>query len=195
MTAALEGGEESAARPGRILPTEKDVVPIVQEAGWATGPDWAGGKSRPTRIRSPDRQAVARRYTDCPSRTRVHKVVINFQVVWNGQVWRHCRTNFMRLSQFAVPLQAKYPELNFQQSLSGSFGKILNCWQCSCERHEHKFGNFIFVKSHSTYPFVEVEVVDDEAALNDDYWLWSVLEEIDATSLLLTWRSRHSSFT
>ena len=35
----------------------KDPVPIVQEAGWAPGPVWTDGKSRPTRIRSPDRQA------------------------------------------------------------------------------------------------------------------------------------------
>ena len=32
----------------------KDPVPIVQEAGWASGPVWTGGKSRLTGIRSPD---------------------------------------------------------------------------------------------------------------------------------------------
>ena len=35
----------------------KDPVPIVQEAGWATGPVWKVGKSRPTGIRSPARPA------------------------------------------------------------------------------------------------------------------------------------------
>ena len=35
----------------------KDSVPIVYEAGWASGPVWTGGKSRPTEIRSPDRPA------------------------------------------------------------------------------------------------------------------------------------------
>ena len=49
MTAALEGGEWSAARPGRTLPPAEDPVPIVQEAGWAPGPVWTGGKSRPHR--------------------------------------------------------------------------------------------------------------------------------------------------
>jgi len=49
MTAALEGGEWSAARPGRTLPIEKDPVPIVQEAGWVPGPVWTGGKSCPHR--------------------------------------------------------------------------------------------------------------------------------------------------
>ena len=45
MTAALERGEWSAARPGRTSPG-KDPVPIVQEAVWAPGPVWKGEKSR-----------------------------------------------------------------------------------------------------------------------------------------------------
>ena len=35
----------AASTPG------KDPVPIVQEAGWASGPVWTGGKSRPHRER------------------------------------------------------------------------------------------------------------------------------------------------
>ena len=35
----------------------KDTVPILQEAGWATGPVWTGGKSRPHRDSIPDRPA------------------------------------------------------------------------------------------------------------------------------------------
>jgi len=57
MTAALEGGEWSAARPSRTLPPGKDPVPIVQEAGWAPGPVWTGGKSRPHADSNPDRPA------------------------------------------------------------------------------------------------------------------------------------------
>ena len=57
MTAALEGGEWSAARPGRTLPPGKDPVPILQEAGWAPGPVLTGGKSRPHRDSIPDRPA------------------------------------------------------------------------------------------------------------------------------------------
>ena len=52
MTAALEGGEWSAAHPGHTLTPGKDPVPILQEAGWAPGLVWNGGKSRP-----PDRPA------------------------------------------------------------------------------------------------------------------------------------------
>ena len=35
----------------------KDPVPILQEAGWAPGPIWTGGKSRPHRDSIPDRPA------------------------------------------------------------------------------------------------------------------------------------------
>jgi len=57
MTTALEGGEWSVARPGRTFPPGKDPVSIVQEAGWATGPVWTGGKCRPHRDSIPDRPA------------------------------------------------------------------------------------------------------------------------------------------
>ena len=45
----------AASNPG------KDSVPIVQEAGCATGPVWTGGKSRPHRDSVPD----------CPARSSV----------------------------------------------------------------------------------------------------------------------------
>jgi hypothetical protein len=54
MTAALEGGERSAARPGRTLPPKKEPVPVLQEAGWAPGPVWTGGKSHPHRDSIPE---------------------------------------------------------------------------------------------------------------------------------------------
>jgi len=50
-------GELSAARPGRTLPPGKDLVPILQGAGWTPGPVWTGGKSRPHRDSIPDRPA------------------------------------------------------------------------------------------------------------------------------------------
>jgi len=57
MTAALEGGEWSAARPGRTLHPVKTPVPILQEAGWAPGSVWTGGKFRPNRDSISDRSA------------------------------------------------------------------------------------------------------------------------------------------
>jgi len=37
----------------------KDPVPILQEAGWAPGPVWTGGKSRPNRDLIPNRPACS----------------------------------------------------------------------------------------------------------------------------------------
>ena len=42
LTSALEGGEGSVLRPGRTFTPGKDPVPIVQEAGWASGAVWTG---------------------------------------------------------------------------------------------------------------------------------------------------------
>jgi len=42
--------------PAALYPG-KDPVPIVQEAGWVTGPVWTGGKSRTHRDSIPDRPA------------------------------------------------------------------------------------------------------------------------------------------
>ena len=39
------------------LTPRKGPVPILQEAGWAPGPVWTGGKSRPHRDSIPDRPA------------------------------------------------------------------------------------------------------------------------------------------
>jgi len=57
MTAALEGGEWSAALAGRTLTPAKTRYPFLQEAGWTPGPVWTGGKSRPHRDSIPDRPA------------------------------------------------------------------------------------------------------------------------------------------
>ena len=57
MTAALEGGEWSAATPRPHFTPGKDPVPILQEARWAPGPVWTGEKSRPHRDSIPDRPA------------------------------------------------------------------------------------------------------------------------------------------
>jgi hypothetical protein len=49
----------------------KDPVPVVQKAGWAPGPVWAGAENlAPTGIRSPDRLARSQslyRYTTQPT--------------------------------------------------------------------------------------------------------------------------------
>jgi len=57
MTAALEEGEWSAACVSHTLPPGKELVPILQEAGWAPEPVCTGGKSLPHRDSILDRPA------------------------------------------------------------------------------------------------------------------------------------------
>jgi len=69
MTAALEGGEWSAARPGRTLPPEKTWYPFYRRLGGPQG--WSGrvGNLVPTGIRSRTTQPVVSRYTDWATRS------------------------------------------------------------------------------------------------------------------------------
>ena len=46
-----------SSTPRQHFTLGKDRVPILQEAGWAPGPVWTGGKSRPHRDSIPDRPA------------------------------------------------------------------------------------------------------------------------------------------
>ena len=46
-----------SSTPRAHFTAEKDSVPILEEAGWAPGPVWTGGKSRPHRDSIPDRPA------------------------------------------------------------------------------------------------------------------------------------------
>jgi hypothetical protein len=57
MTVALEGGEWSAARPGRTLPPEKNLYPLYRRLG---GPQGRSGRAEnlvPHRDSIPDRPA------------------------------------------------------------------------------------------------------------------------------------------
>ena len=64
----------------------KDPVPIVQEAGCASGQVWTGGKSRPHRdffFRSRTVQPVVSRYTDWVTRpTNKVRPVVMFKLEW-----------------------------------------------------------------------------------------------------------------
>jgi len=64
MTAALEGGEWSAARPGHTLPPEYTPCPLHRRLG---GPQRQSGQTENlvrTRIRSQTIQPIVSHYTD-----------------------------------------------------------------------------------------------------------------------------------
>jgi hypothetical protein len=54
------------ATPRPLYPREINPVPILQEAGWGTGPFWTTSKNLPTPGFDPRTvQPVASRYIDC----------------------------------------------------------------------------------------------------------------------------------
>ena len=64
MTAALEGGEWSAARPGHTLPPGKTRYPFYRRLGGPQGRSGWAENLIPTGIRSQTIQPVVSRYTD-----------------------------------------------------------------------------------------------------------------------------------
>jgi len=64
MTAALEGGEWSAARPGHTLPPGKTRYPMYRRLGGSQGRSRRAENLVPTGIRSRTVQPVVSRYTD-----------------------------------------------------------------------------------------------------------------------------------
>ena len=61
--------------PRPLFTPGKDPVPIVQEVGWAPGPDWTGAENlAPTGIQSLTVQPVASHYTQYA--TRPTKILI-----------------------------------------------------------------------------------------------------------------------
>ena len=64
LTSALDGGGWSTPRPGRFTP-EKGSVPVVQKAGWASGPVWTDVENHaPPGLDTRTVEPVASRYTD-----------------------------------------------------------------------------------------------------------------------------------
>ena len=64
MTAALEEGEWSAARPGRTLPQGETRYPLYRRLGGPHGQTGRAENLVPTGIRSRTIQPVVSRYTD-----------------------------------------------------------------------------------------------------------------------------------
>ena len=67
------GGWVVSSTPRPHFTLGRDLVPILQEAGWAPGPAWMGGKSRPHLDSIPDRPARSQSLyrLSYPAHTRV----------------------------------------------------------------------------------------------------------------------------
>jgi hypothetical protein len=77
LTSAPDGDEWSTPRPGRFTPG-KDPVPIVWEAGWASGPVWKVSEKLATPAGFDPRtvQPVASRYTSWAIPAHIHFNVV-----------------------------------------------------------------------------------------------------------------------
>jgi len=78
----------------------KDSVPILQETGWALGPVWTGGKSRPHRDSIPDRPA--RSQSTCDVVHRLFKGVPYFQSIISVSRCRR-KSNFICVNKVLRP--------------------------------------------------------------------------------------------
>ena len=77
MAAALEGGEWSAARPGRTLPPGKTLYPFYWRLGRSQDRSGRAENLVPTGIRSRTVQPVVSRYTDWATRPTVMDVFLS----------------------------------------------------------------------------------------------------------------------
>ena len=76
MTAALEGGEWSAARPSRTLPPGKTRYPFYRRLGGSQGRSGRVKNLVPTKILSRTFQPVVSRYTDSATRPTQEMYII-----------------------------------------------------------------------------------------------------------------------
>ena len=65
----------------------KDPVPILQEAGWAPGSVWTGGKFHPHRDSIPDHPA--HRQSLCQLSYLAHYWIINFVIYWQSYAYTY----------------------------------------------------------------------------------------------------------
>ena len=95
MTAALEGGEWSAARPGRNLPPGKTRYPFYKRLGEPQGRSGRAENLVPTGIRSRIVQPVVSRYTNWATITnskndntklQAHKVLMAVTIPYNSRL-------------------------------------------------------------------------------------------------------------
>jgi len=95
----------------------KDPVPILQEAGWATGPVWTDGKSRPHRDSIPDRPAHSQSLyrLSCPAHIFVtgSNKLKNTELGLLGIAWCWYQVFFFlnSLRSYCINLENRAPKL------------------------------------------------------------------------------------
>ena len=120
MTAALEGGEWSAARPGRTLSPGKTRYSLYRRLGGPQG--WSGRAENlvPTRIRSRSVQHVASRYTDRATRpTSYIYIFVESQSLTNCR--KVIRLDLLHCCETSrYPCQSDHPPSPFHHTSTGA---------------------------------------------------------------------------
>ena len=132
MTAVLEGGEWSAARPRPHFTAGKDPVPILQEAGWAPGPVRTGGKSLPHRDSIPDRPARSQSLYRLSYRTH-GDYLVQFKI---NESHHHHHISVMDLGHLLTRSGLTYPEVSsmiYRDSFCQSDSSVSLFWVISFE--------------------------------------------------------------
>ena len=110
MTAALEGGEWSATRPGRNLPTGKTRYPFYKRLGGPQGRCRRAENLVPSVIRSRTVQPVVSRYTDWATRLTIEMSTRN--ISWGVKA---AGAYGWQLYHLHVPIVLKSGSLNLVQ--------------------------------------------------------------------------------
>ena len=127
MTAKLEGGEWSAAHPGRTLPPGKTRYPFYRRLGGLQGRSGRAENLVPTGIRSRTVQLVVSRYTDWATRPTPSR-----RYYYQSSHWTDYWMNFL---QFILNYLNTIRELHYCRKVSYfilhvSFFKLIVLFQC-----------------------------------------------------------------
>ena len=122
-----------SSTPRPHFTTGKDPVPILQEAGWAPGSVWTGGKSRPHRDSIPNRpsRSSVAMPTELPGPPIIQSVIYKHKqrmkdICWfKGARVRHCMLFRNFLKQLAIKSSTAYSNGLFQCQFEPSISKLI----------------------------------------------------------------------
>ena len=133
MTTALEGGEWSAARPGRNLPPGKTRYPLYRRLGWPRGRSGRAENLVHTGIRTRTVQPVVNHYTDWATRPTVDKSTL-------------AKLRSSHIASTASSMCSLCSQLRGGSSLQYSTMKFLHelrcpCWWLRCTASYSRYSN------------------------------------------------------
>ena len=151
MTAALEGGKWSAARPGRTLPPRKTRYPFYRRLD---GPQGRHGRAEnlvPTGIRSRTIQPVVNRYTDWATQPIYIYIYIDFLSVFKHEIsWKSVKWDLIfsmlmnRRMDERTDEQTDITKLNLLYAIMRTRLKTLNISGCNATWNWKKIEKLLF---------------------------------------------------